>query len=468
LTHIWNKYLVNGLFLTILLAFVISKSTHLDIPYFWDESWVYAPAVNVMADLGPTLNPASFPLEHSRGHPLLFHFLGGSWISIFGNSLTSLHAYALSISVLFISAIYIIITRLISKLVALASCALIIFQPIFYAQASMVLPEILLSFLCFLSFWTCYKRKWLSYFIFASLAIWTKESALAFIICLCGATIFINFKHKWNIKEIILSALPIFSFVVFLVCNKLAFGWYLYPEHTGMLTLELSPFIGKLKAIFMNILVDQKRLPLTVSGLIASVFLIIKDRSAFKSDLFIFLLVPTIGFSIFSALNFYTVRYILTIFPLVIILITWLVVEALKDRKIWLAILVIAIMTHSIIQLFDKRSVRDIDLSYLDYGPTQLEVVKYMEANQLYDESIHTSFLTSTALTQKYGGYRNTDQVFTRVNQGMDKEQNYFIFSKLEPHHHRDKVVGNPKSKLLKSYRKGNVSFQIFLLEGSL
>jgi len=464
-----HKHLHHGLFLIILIAFIISKATHLDIPYFWDESWVYGPAVNVMGELGPTLLPAHFPLEHSRGHPLFFHFLGGIWIMLFGNSLVSLHSFALSIAFLHIVAFYLISWQLISKIVALAACALLIFQPIFYAQASMVLPEILLSFLCFLSLWACYQKRWLSYFIIASLAIWTKESAVAFIICLFGAAIVNNLTRRvFSAKVLVLTLSPIVSFLVFIVCNKVTFDWYLYPEHTGMLTLELDPFIGKLKAIAQNIFLDQKRLPLTVLGGIALLFLVAKNSDIFKNDLLIYLSIPILGFSIFSAFNFYTVRYILTIFPLVLLLIAWLITETLKKKQLWLSLIITGFMVHSIIQLFDKRSVRDIDLSYLDYGPTQLSVIAFMEENQLYKESIHSGFLTGTALTQKYGGYRNTAQQFTKVNKEMSPVRNYFIFSKLEPHHHHDKIIIHPKSKLLKSFSKGNVRFEIYELEGSL
>lgn len=442
---------------------------HLDIPFFWDESWVYGPAVNVMGDIGPTLAPGSFPLEHSRGHPLFFHFLGGAWIMLFGNSLISLHSFALCISVIFVCSIYLLIRDLISKKVALTAVTLLIFQPIFYAQSSMVLPEVLLAFLCFLTLWACYKKKWFYYFLFGSLAIWTKESALAFIFCLLGAFLLSCIKTKsFNIRESLIILSPILSFILFISLNKMAFNWYLYPEHTGMLTLELKPFIGKLKALIMNVFVDQKRYPLSILSIGAALYLLGKNHKIFKNDFLIYLIIPIVGYAVFSAINFYTVRYVLTIFPLTLILFAWLLVEAFGKQKVLFSVLVLGFLVHSVIQLFDRRSVRDIDLSYLDYGPAQLEIIEYMEGNELYDESIQTSFLMATGLTQKYGGYRNTDNQFTKVNQELNSDRNYFIFSRLEPHHHRDNVINHPKSTKLKSVKKGNVEFEIYLLEDSL
>jgi hypothetical protein len=65
--------------------------------FFWDEAWGYAPALKSMAQAGPSLLPGSISTDLSRGHPLLFHFLGGVWIKIFGETNLSLHAYAFSL-----------------------------------------------------------------------------------------------------------------------------------------------------------------------------------------------------------------------------------------------------------------------------------------------------------------------------------------------------------------------------------
>ena len=64
----------------------------------WDEIWVYAPALTEMAEIGPTLLPGVLDAELSRGHPLLFHFLGGVFINLFGDELTTFRLYALLIS----------------------------------------------------------------------------------------------------------------------------------------------------------------------------------------------------------------------------------------------------------------------------------------------------------------------------------------------------------------------------------
>lgn len=456
------------LFVLVLLAFVISKCTHLNIPYFWDESWVYAPAVNIMAENGPSILTNAIPLEYSRGHPLLFQFLGGVWIKIFGNSLISLHSYALTISTLFLISFYLIARNWFSRCIALVAISFLIFQPMFYAQASLVLPEIFLASLCLIALHFSLKKKWVLYLIFGSLAIWTKESAVAYIASIAAA-LFIHdwFKSKLSIKTIYLSMTPLLSFVLFMMLQKQNFGWYLYPEHTGLMELDLPSVFGKLKAIANDLFRKQKKLPLSLIGIFSMIFILIRHRNKVDFGLLFMLVVPIVGYSIFCSLNFYTVRYILVVLPLLLLLLAYFIVESFKQNEWILAVITFAIMVHSIIQLFDKRSVRDINLSYLDFGPAQLEVVEYMERNELYDESIFTGFLTSTALSEMHAGYRNSIERFSSINQELKGGVKYFIFSSLEPHWLEEKVKSNKTSKLLNEIRKGNVKFEIYRTEGN-
>ena len=104
-----NYYKV--LFFTLLFGLIIYKLKFLNLPFFWDESWVYAPSLRMMHDNGPSMMPNIIPIEYSRGHPLLFHFLGGVWLKIFGTSLISFHSFALFISVLVIIAFFVCAAR---------------------------------------------------------------------------------------------------------------------------------------------------------------------------------------------------------------------------------------------------------------------------------------------------------------------------------------------------------------------
>lgn len=421
-----------------------------------------------MAENGPSILSNAIPLEYSRGHPLLFQFLGGTWINVFGNSLTALHAFALTLSTLFIISFYLIARDWFSRTVAMVAVCFLIFQPMFYAQASLVLPEIFLAMLCLIALHFAYKKKWIPYIIFGSLAIWTKESAVAYIGSIAAALLVYDwYKSNLSFKTFFSSLSPLLSFVLFILLQKQNFGWYLYPEHTGLMELNFSSIAGKLKAIGMDLFVKQKKSPLSLLGFASALFIMIKYREKVDFGKLALLIVPIVGYSVFSALNFYTVRYILVVLPLVLLLMTYFIAESLKQKKWILLVFTIGILIHSVIQLFDRRSVRDINLSYLDFGPAQLEVVDYMERNELYDKNIFTGFLTGTALTQAHAGYRNTSNKFSKVNQELEDGVKYFIFSSLEPHWLEKKVRSNKNTKLLSEVRKGNVTFEIFRTEGN-
>ena len=124
-----NYYIV--LFFTLLFGLIIYKLKFLNLPFFWDESWVYAPSLRMMHDNGPSMMPNIIPIEYSRGHPLLFHFLGGVWLKIFGTSLISFHSFALFISVLVIIAFFFFTTAFFNVKIALLSSFLL---QIFYSN----------------------------------------------------------------------------------------------------------------------------------------------------------------------------------------------------------------------------------------------------------------------------------------------------------------------------------------------
>src|SRR4051812_16040636 len=88
------------------VGFILFKIPHLYLPFYWDEAWVYAPAIKIMSQQGLSMLPGAIPVEYSRGHPLFFHFLGSGWIKLFGDNNFSVHCFALLISTLLILATY--------------------------------------------------------------------------------------------------------------------------------------------------------------------------------------------------------------------------------------------------------------------------------------------------------------------------------------------------------------------------
>ena len=91
MTAFVKKYWV---LLLVLLVFVIFKIPHLFYPYYWDESWPYAPAIREMLHHGISLMPDAVNPELSRGHPLFFHAIAALWMKIFGSSHFAMHSFS--------------------------------------------------------------------------------------------------------------------------------------------------------------------------------------------------------------------------------------------------------------------------------------------------------------------------------------------------------------------------------------
>src|SRR6188508_3339693 len=101
-----KKYIPLAGFLVVVIVFIYFKLQHLPLPYFWDEAWVYAPAVNHLYQHKLSLLPDAMPVDLSRGHPPLFHFLAACWQKLFGASIPSTPAFAVTVSVALLSVLF--------------------------------------------------------------------------------------------------------------------------------------------------------------------------------------------------------------------------------------------------------------------------------------------------------------------------------------------------------------------------
>jgi hypothetical protein len=129
-----------------------------------------------------------------------------------------------------------------------------------------------------------------------------------------------------------------------------------------------------------------------------------------------------------------------------------------KKLKKWIILYLGATVPVFVYLLLNPENVRDINLSYLDYCPTQLKVVQYFEENDLYEAQINTMFLMSVALNDEKAGYRGTEDVFKYVNQENGGEEDYYIFYNVEDDKRRDGLDG----ELIQRYESGLVWFEIW------
>ena len=167
--------------IAILIGFICISIPRLHLPHFWDASWVYGPAIYDMSRGIPSLLPDSLDVRIARGHPLMFHFLGASWVKIFGYSAISLNVFTLCISLAALFMVYRLGSRFFGAgagLIALAICAT---QEMFVAQALQTLPEMLLALCVLTTMYTYLTERNLLFVISGVVLLLTKETGVVAI-----------------------------------------------------------------------------------------------------------------------------------------------------------------------------------------------------------------------------------------------------------------------------------------------
>ncbi len=432
------------------IGLIALKINHLQLPCFWDEAWSYFPALHEMAEQGPSMMPSSIEPELYRGHPLLFYFLASAWMNMAdGVGWWAVRLFPLLLSLALLGSFYFFGKRFFGKKTAAISTALFSLQSVFLAQSSFLLPEVMVALLTVLSVNAYFSgNKW-GTCIWLSLLLLTKESGVV----LWGTMALFELGKAWKGKylfkpkemfggawPIAVSALPV---LLFFIGQKLKFGWFFFPEHIGYLVFDIGDLMQKIKGIMAYLFIDMGRNLLTFAGGFSLILIIArKDLIAHKAlsmlyfnGFFVFL------FLIFSAINFYSPRYLLCLLPFTIISFVYLIEKAIESfnlskfqklGKILPGILLLAIFTNNLYFSFGKMKGNDHNLGFAQAVKTHQALVAYLEANAAPDQRIATGFLTQTNLTNTDLGYLKGDKPFTNLTNEVDDSTAFAIVTSTE------------------------------------
>lgn len=510
--------------LGVIAALIAFKLPHLSLPYFWDEAWVYAPAVLEMHKNGLSLLPDAIPPELSRGHPLLFHLLAALWVKIFGTSFIAVHSFALFVSVSLLVAVYFFCKEFFSPLIGFLSTLMLAVQPLFLAQSSFLLPEVMMALWTVLVLYYYLKEKWILFIVFASLMLLTKESGIVLLGTIGIWTLFENVFLKKEplfkteaLKTYMLLASPLLVAGVYFIIQKIQHGWFLYPEHIGMITLEWETFHKKFLDIYGFLLLGQGRYLLFIlfficvsffwkslnsierfiipAGYLFVIYILfnlwgIDDKlivvlvllifaQLYKlvflriyneekqigkvlsiSALFIFL------YFIFSLINFVSLRYFILFLPIVILVVFGFIYYSLKGR-LWLFTLIsILCILNCARQISKYDKVGDYNLSYVDAIKAQQKFVNYCEANNLYESKIFSGFNNAINLSSPIAGYRNTTTEFTAITDTLTSDVQFCVFTNIEPRADYDSLMNEINMEHIKSFEENKVWIDVYKFKG--
>ncbi len=414
-----EKYLV----VIPILILLIIKIPHLAIPYFWDEAWSYFPAVFKMYETGPGLLPGALPLWDAKGHPLFFFFLSSVWMKIGGTSVVWVHILPLLISAGTILTVYALLKKQVNIWAANSTALLLSVQSLFLAQASMLLPEMLVALLLVLSIHLYLQKKYWQYVIIASIMVLTKETTIIFV---GGFIIFHLFMYlnpekrsRAYILESITLLIPTFIYAIFLILHKKEFGTFFFSDHTGYIEFNSSAIFYKLKVAIANIFLRYGRNAILFSTVVAVLLLLL-----FKIKLKYLKLVALIAlqltlFLLFSSFNFYTQRYMLSLMIL-FIAVAGTIFSQIKINKIAAYVAVAAISLVPAYYSFTKKTNSDNDLGYVKTVKVFKQMVRYCEEQGWQDKPISASFNMIFALQNPHLGYASTSDGFSNISDLKD------------------------------------------------
>jgi 4-amino-4-deoxy-L-arabinose transferase-like glycosyltransferase len=412
------------LFALCCLAFVLAKLPYMELPYYWDEAWVYAPAIQEMAEVGPSLAPDVIPAELTRGHPLLFHFLGGIWALVFGVSKLSLHAYALSISLLLLLCLYRILSRRFNSATGLLTVVLLCVQPLFFTQAVLVLPEVLLSLFLLLSLDAYVQEKWWRYVLFASAALLTKETAAALFAAVSMHRIFIFLKERRNLKQLLIVLLklnsPLLVLAVFLLWQKAVRGWMFFPYHLELMNLDPEVIAQQFLHYFNFIFVYQGRNIFIVVLFAAAVLAYRRHFSllAHQKRLLAVCGIFTLIFLLLSVINFYSGRYVLVLVVLLCMTTASFMTQMGLNRLV-LILSFIVLPFPSLFNLISHPGKDDSERGYADAVLVMQQACGWLTTAEHSTQTLYAPFLIKNALTDGRQGY--VDEGKERANVTGDR-----------------------------------------------
>lgn len=502
--------------LAVLCALVAFKLPHLFYPYYWDESWPYATAVKATYDHGFSLMPNAIDDNISRGHPLLFHNLASVWIHLFGWSRVTTHSFALLISLLLIVLVYEAGLQMFNRRVAVIAVLLLVCQELFLAQSSMLLPEVLVALLSFLSLYCYAMERYLLTGIFLSMLFLTKESGmmLGFVVGIDAWIAVFNKKiERKNAWQRLLSVLvPCLIIGTYFLLQKYLKGWFIFPFHAEIVEHSWSAFWYKFRMAALTSVVYADRKYFYFIGIAAlAIAAAIKNKEArylvyllpfvivyyFVDDMRAGRIMPSIPFftlfvaawlwcahvvskywaevqqqrfvflaacfvlvyTLFSATNYFIYRYMLAaIVPM------FFVAAALLDHFItrtyaWLYYLCLGGI--GIVAAF-TIDINGRELGAYNGMEVEQAVVDYLVKNNYYEKHIACQYLDLVHLTDAATGFLPHDRTFRHVKWAIDDSTDIAIFSNIERDGRYEQIKRRKDFAIIQRYERGGFWAELY------
>lgn len=297
--------------------FWVYKLPDLTLPYFWDEVAVYARAALYLHDHTLGLLPADLPASLSRGHPLLLAFVFALSFRIFGATPLVAHVSMLVISTALLSSVWWMVRKRWSPRLAVVAAALLLVQPLFVAQSTLVLPEVPLALACLWTLYGCAEGKYGVTGLSLGIALFLKESALVLDLVVLATLCVRSLRGGMTLARWtpVVAANLLCAF--FFLLQRWQNGWFLFPLHRGYVDFHWHVLRHWLWIAGHFLFVEQGRAALSLV-LVLGLFAGLSRRSLPWAGLDVFVPLAVafvVAMLVFSAGNVFMNRYLLCLLP---------------------------------------------------------------------------------------------------------------------------------------------------------
>lgn len=428
-----SRSVLSLVFLSIVLgAVLISRYPALNLPLFWDELGVYGQSVFYLLEHGVSIEPRALDPELSRGHPMLYVFVNALFTSLCGATIFNLHLFNLSIALCLILATYALGKLWVNEWVGCVAAALLAAQPIFHAQATLILPEMSLALAAVGMLYAYHKSYYILYILSGFIAVWIKETAI-FIpgaLLLLELVRFPAYKAQGNLftwfKKTLWIASPWLGFGIFLIIQRAQNGWFLFPYHTSLFDWSPTTILSKLGWYLSFLFYKQGRFLWLILLFVALYRYFrtslqstkISNYAPYLSTAFVYVILLLA----FSSTNAFLNRYLLLLYPVLAIAVAHSIFylfqgsnKELHSTKLqsWLVFSVLVITPWLIPVkhfVYDEhpRFDRHIEL-------TNMAVRELMEQPIYHGRNIQCNFPLHNALLDDHAGFREDSLPFQIV-----------------------------------------------------
>ncbi|MCX5706110.1 MAG: glycosyltransferase family 39 protein [Candidatus Omnitrophica bacterium] len=413
---------LSAILLFLILLFVF-KTPYLNLPVFSDEiNYLHG----VLAVYNNHLNPF---VEFWSYKPPLFFVLVALLFKIFGCSLIIARAAVLFFSFLLLYFTLLLGERLYDKETAIFASMLLFFSPFLFAQSGLFYCDILVAALTLATIYFFITDNKIGYFMAGTFLVLTKEPAILVIISIAAYKLILGLlktvkenhiqRILFKIRILILGALfilsPLLFFLIWMLINKLVFGWFLWQKNASFLTNFMTSFHTIKPAVRYIVecaFLIHFRFLITMailSAVLISLFRSETKKKFIKKEYLLFAILLFIAVVFFSGLSgkiyWPTPRYMLFFQPLFFLVGTASIIRLIRNRMAY--ILAFLIIIFLFIGCWHSEGIPlngDLNLDYLTIVKDHKEVADFLEKN-FSSEVIIATWPINLNLTEPLLGY---------------------------------------------------------------